>query len=78
MNVDVGSNRVFTEGTCKLLNLVISDLVDEDVVLHSRTQAISALMFGTVALLSKPGQTLAPLIGTWVLSAQTGNCHIYL
>jgi len=73
--VDVGdaSNRVFTEGTCKLLNLVISDLVDEDVVLHSRRQAISALIFGTVALLSKPGQTLAPLIGTWVLSVQTGQ-----
>jgi len=79
--VDVGvgvcSNRVFTEGTCKLLNLVISDLVDEDAVLHSRTQAISALMFGTVALLSKPGQTLAPLIGTWVLSAHTGICCVY-
>jgi len=71
--VGVASNRVFTEGTCKLLNLVISDLVDEDVVLHSRRQAISALMFGTVALLSKPGQTLAPLIGTWMLSVQTGQ-----
>jgi len=78
VNVGAGSNRVFTEGTCKLLNLVISDLVDEDVVLHSRTQAISALMFGTVALLSKPGQTLAPLIGTWVLSAHTGKCCIYV
>jgi len=76
--VYVGSNRVFTEGTCKLLNLVISDLVDEDVVLHSRHQAISALMFGTVALLSKPGQTLAPLIGTWVLSVQTGEFSDYL
>ena len=51
---------------------MISDLVDEDVVLHSRRQAISALMFGTVALLSKPGQTFAPLIGTWLLSVQTG------
>jgi len=78
VNVDVTSNRVFTEGTCKLLNLVISDLVDEDVVLHSRRQAISALMFGTVALLSKPGQTLAPLIGTWVLSIQTGKSCLHL
>ena len=67
------SNRVFTEGTCKLLNLVISDLVDEDYVLHSRKQVVSALMFGTTALVSKPGQTLAPLIGIWLLSVQTGK-----
>ena len=72
-NVFVCSNRVFTEGTCKLLNLVISDLVDEDYVIHDRKQAVSALMFGTAALVSKPGQTLAPLIGTWLLSVQTGN-----
>ena len=66
------SNRVFTEGTCKLLNLVISDLVDEDYVIHNRSQAVSALMFGTSAFVSKPGQTLAPLIGTWLLSIHTG------
>ena len=67
------SNRVFTEGTCKLLSLVISDLVDEDFVLHGRHQAVSALIFGTSALLSKPGQSFAPLVGSWVLSLQTGK-----
>ncbi|GAB1603956.1 transmembrane protein 180-like [Argonauta hians] len=69
----IASNRVFTEGTCKLLTLVVSDLVDEDCVLHSRHQPVSALIFGTVALLSKPGQTLAPLLGTLMLSWQTGQ-----
>ncbi|XP_064630049.1 transmembrane protein 180-like [Lineus longissimus] len=69
----IASNRVFTEGTCKLLNLVISDLVDEDFVIHGRKQAVSALMFGTSALVSKPGQTLAPLLGMWLLSVQTGH-----
>ena len=68
------SNRVFTEGTCKLLSLVISDLVDEDFVLHRRHQAVSALIFGTSALLSKPGQSFAPLVGSLVLSMQTGKC----
>ena len=67
------SNRVFTEGTCKLLNLVITDLVDEDCVVNGREQAVSALLFGSAALLSKPGQTLAPLIGTWLLNIQTGK-----
>ncbi|XP_033755959.1 transmembrane protein 180-like [Pecten maximus] len=69
----IASNRVFTEGTCKLLNLVISDLVDEDYVIHNRKKAVSALIFGSTALLSKPGQTLAPLVGIWLLSIQTGH-----
>lgn len=67
------SNRVFTEGTCKLLNLVITDLVDEDFVLNRRQQAASALLFGMVALVTKPGQTFAPLIGTWLLCVYTGE-----
>ncbi|XP_039337213.1 transmembrane protein 180 isoform X1 [Mauremys reevesii] len=66
------SNRVFTEGTCKLLNLVVTDLVDEDFVLNRRKQAASALLFGMVALVTKPGQTFAPLIGTWLLCTYTG------
>lgn len=70
--VFIASNRVFTEGTCKLLKLVISDLVDEDFVVNRRHQATSALLFGMVALLTKPGQTFAPLIGTWLLCVYTG------
>lgn len=69
----IASNRVFTEGTCKLLNLVISDLVDEDYVIHNRKRAVSALIYGSAALLSKPGQTLAPLVGMWLLALQTGH-----
>lgn len=68
----IASNRVFTEGTCKLLNLVITDLVDEDFVLNRRQQAASALLFGMVALVTKPGQTFAPLLGTWLLCLYTG------
>ncbi|XP_036407519.1 transmembrane protein 180 [Megalops cyprinoides] len=68
----IASNRVFTEGTCKLLNLVITDLVDEDFVLNRRQQAASALLFGMVALVTKPGQTFAPLVGTWLLCVYTG------
>lgn len=64
---------MFTEGTCKLLNLVVTDLVDEDLVLNRRKQAASALLFGMVALVTKPGQTFAPLIGTWLLSTYTGK-----
>jgi hypothetical protein len=59
---------VFTEGCCKLLNLVVSDLIDEDSVLHSRETSISALIFGTTNLFTKPGQSLAPLIGTYYMA----------
>uniref|UniRef100_A0A7N5KRS5 Major facilitator superfamily domain containing 13A n=1 Tax=Ailuropoda melanoleuca TaxID=9646 RepID=A0A7N5KRS5_AILME len=69
----IASNRVFTEGTCKLLTLVVSDLVDEDLVLNHRKQAASALLFGMVALVTKPGQTFAPLLGTWLLCFYTGH-----
>ena len=61
------SNRIFTEGTCKLLNLVIADLIDEDWVVHRRTTSVSAFIFGLSNLISKPGQTLAPVVGTWIL-----------
>ena len=69
----LASNRVFTEGTCKLLTLIISDLVDEDIVLNDRRRGVSALIFGTAAFLSKPGQTLAPLLGTALIAAETGK-----
>ncbi|XP_058527666.1 transmembrane protein 180 isoform X3 [Ochotona princeps] len=69
----IASNRVFTEGTCKLLTLVVTDLVDEDLVLNHRKQAASALLFGMVALVTKPGQTFAPLLGTWLLCFYTGH-----
>ena len=69
----VASNRVFTEGTCKLCNLVMSDLVDEDYLLNARTQSVSALLFGTNALLSKPGQTIAPVFGTWYIAKMSSS-----
>lgn len=74
-SLSLGSNRVFTEGTCKLLTLVVTDLVDEDLVLNHRKQAASALLFGMVALVTKPGQTFAPLLGTWLLCFYTGEAR---
>eukprot|EP00047_Mylnosiga_fluctuans_P024397 m.160353 g.160353 ORF g.160353 m.160353 type:complete len:413 (+) comp9849_c1_seq1:242-1480(+) len=55
------------QGTCKLLGLVISDLVDEDYILRRRAHPLSALIFGAAALFAKPGQTIAPLLGTTAL-----------
>ena len=82
----IASNRVFTEGICKLCDLIISDLIDEDFVKHDRKviwkilifhdnsflqSTASSFVFGSAALLTKPGQTFAPLIGTLLLGSQT-------
>ena len=32
----IASNRIFTEGICKLCDLIISDLIDEDYVVNDR------------------------------------------
>ena len=64
----ISSNRIFTEGICRLLGLVISTLVDEDQVIHQRSWCMPALIFGTAALFAKPGQSVAPIVGNWLRS----------
>jgi len=56
-----------------LISLCIGDLVDEDFVIHDRSESVSAFVFGTASLFAKPGQTLAPLFGTFVLAHFTSN-----
>ena len=65
----IASNRIFTEGICKLCDLIISDLIDEDYVRHDRKSTASSFVFGSAALLTKPGQTFAPLFGTLLLGS---------
>ena len=55
---------------------MITDLVDEDYVRNDRSEPISMLIFGTANFLAKPGQTLAPIIGTSLISAMTGKLII--
>jgi hypothetical protein len=58
------SNRIFTEGICKLFDLIITDLIDEDQYLHQRISPLPTLIFGTMTFLSKPGQTFASIISS--------------
>lgn len=53
--------------------MAISDLIDEDYVLFNRKQPISALMFAVTAFIAKPGQTIAPLMGSWMIESVTGK-----
>eukprot|EP01114_Cavostelium_apophysatum_P001315 TRINITY_DN11119_c0_g1_i1.p1 TRINITY_DN11119_c0_g1~~TRINITY_DN11119_c0_g1_i1.p1 ORF type:complete len:474 (-),score=86.24 TRINITY_DN11119_c0_g1_i1:66-1487(-) len=62
------ANKVFSETICRHGNLVLADLVDEDFVLNNRAQSMSSMIFGANALFSKPGQSLAPMLGWYLLS----------
>lgn len=58
------SNRIFTEGICKLFDLIITDLIDEDQIINERISPLPTLIFGTLTFLSKPGETLASIISS--------------
>jgi hypothetical protein len=45
-----------SQGTCNLLSLVIGELVDEDYILYNRSHSVSAVIYGTSSMLSRPGQ----------------------
>lgn len=40
------ANRVLSEAVCRLFPLVLSDVVDEDAVLHKRSASLSASVIG--------------------------------
>lgn len=71
--VFIASNRIFTEGICRLCDLVVADLIDQDYVENDRQVAASAFFFGSAAMLTKPGQSFAPIIGTALLSLVSKN-----
>jgi len=64
--------RVFTECVCRLGPLVLSDLVDEDKVLHSRAKTMSATVIGANSFFTKPGESLAPMLG-WAIVNSGGS-----
>lgn len=61
-------NKVFTESICRHGALILSDLVDEDFVLNNRKTSSSSALNGVHAFFTKPGQSLAPMLGWFVLS----------
>jgi Na+/melibiose symporter-like transporter len=69
LTVYLCGSRVFTECVCRLFPLVVSNLVDEDRVLHLRPSSMAATLIGTSSLLAKPGESLAPMLGWQVLNA---------
>eukprot|EP01112_Ceratiomyxa_fruticulosa_P008723 TRINITY_DN225_c0_g1_i8.p1 TRINITY_DN225_c0_g1~~TRINITY_DN225_c0_g1_i8.p1 ORF type:complete len:480 (-),score=71.28 TRINITY_DN225_c0_g1_i8:354-1793(-) len=50
-------------------NLAFSDVIDEDKMLNKREESISVAVHGIQALFVKPAQSLAPILGVYVLSS---------
>eukprot|EP00760_Papus_ankaliazontas_P007825 PhM_4_TR1354/c0_g1_i1/m.8950 len=62
--------RVLSESICRLQPLIQSDLVDEDTYLNGRSVSLAGSLGGCLSLVSKPAQSLAPVLGCWMLTAK--------
>jgi len=49
-------------------NLLVSDIIDDDMRLNKRTSPLSSSVFGTNALITKPAQSLAPMLVLFLLN----------
>lgn len=63
-------NRILTEGVCRLQSLVLSDVTDEDTVSHNRERSMAATVNGLMSLVSKPFQSVAPVVTCFILATQ--------
>ena len=64
--------KVSNETVCRHGSLVLSDIVDEDVVKNSRPVSSSTFIFGANALFTKSAQSFAPML-TWPFLVHTGS-----
>jgi Na+/melibiose symporter-like transporter len=62
-------NRVMSECVCRTFPLVTADIVDEDTVRNRRKDSLGASVIGTAALVSKLSQSVAPMLGYYLLSS---------
>ena len=70
-------NRVASECICRLFPLVMSDLTDEDMYLQQRGKSMSGSIVGSVNLFSKPSQSLAPILGFYLLSEKFATTDLF-
>ena len=49
-------------------DLIMADVIDNDRVLHSRTTSVSTSVHGVHSLIVKPAQSIAPMVGIWMLT----------
>jgi hypothetical protein len=68
------AGRVLAECVCRLFPLVLSQLVDQDSQSRQESVTLSASLIGSTAIIAKPGESIAPLIGFYMFSSRwTGS-----
>ncbi|CAH1795639.1 unnamed protein product [Owenia fusiformis] len=61
-------DSVLTSSVTSLMGICLSDIIDDDMAVNKRKHPMSSMVFGTNALITKPGQSLAPMMTVWILN----------
>lgn len=60
--------QMFLYASWGFYDLIMADVIDEDRVKNKRQESVSTSVHGVQALIVKPSQSLAPMLGVWLLS----------
>jgi Na+/melibiose symporter-like transporter len=71
-------NKMLGEAVCRHTNLILSDVIDEDSVLHGRHASESTLIHGLSFFVSKPGQSIAPMVAMSLLGDAVDGTAEYM
>ncbi|KAK7112206.1 hypothetical protein V1264_011691 [Littorina saxatilis] len=61
-------DTTFTGGTAGFFNMPVSDICDEDMEKYDRRHPITSTVFGSNALVTKPAQSLCPMLVVSILN----------
>ncbi|XP_047142132.1 transmembrane protein 180 isoform X1 [Hydra vulgaris] len=61
-------DSTIVSATFSLFNLSVSDIIDHDQICYNRSRPVSSMIFGLNALITKPAQSLAPVIILFLLN----------
>ncbi|KAL6460589.1 hypothetical protein MHYP_G00305550 [Metynnis hypsauchen] len=61
-------NMILVQSAFSLFGLPLADIIDADLEKYKRSSPLSSMVFGTNALFTKPGQSLAPMLVVAILN----------
>jgi len=70
-------NKMLGEAVCRHSNLILSDVIDEDAVCNGRRGTESTLIHGLSFFVSKPGQSIAPMLAMAILGDAPADSDLY-
>jgi len=61
-------DSILTHACSPLMNILFPDVIDEDAKMHQRKAPLSSVIFALNALVTKPAQSLAPMITVYLMN----------